>query len=151
MNSAYIVGLQPFYNEENPYFQQAYMEYTTLKNSLDDDAICSFIEDICNLKALGCIGAEDMLKCIHKFSNKSERKYAFKRYERWKKSQTYTHITINDNGDTEEKQCSKYVAHYEYKHDPEARIRYIERVSIIPSVPESVRFDGRTTDENVEK
>lgn len=151
VNSAFIVGLQPFYDEENPYYQQAYMEYTALKDNMDDDAMMSFIEDICNLRAHGCVDAEDMLKCIHQFSNKAERKYAFKRYERWKKSQTYAHITINELGDQTEQPCSKYVAHHEYKNNPEARIRYIERVSIISRVPESVKLDNEPIEENNKK
>jgi len=148
-NSAFIVGLQPFYDENNPYFQQAYMEYITLKNNLDNEILNSFIEDLCNLKAIGCVGAEEMLRCIHQYSNKAERKYAFKRYERWKNSQTYIHTTINDNGESEEQPCSKYVAHYEYKNNEDARIRYIERVSIIKGIPESIRLDSNSTKENV--
>lgn len=62
------------------------MEYTTLKNNIDEEVINRFIEDICNLRALGCINAEDMLKCIHRFSTKGDRKAAFTRYERWRNS-----------------------------------------------------------------
>ena len=150
-NAAFIVGLQPFYDENNPYFQQAYMEYNTLKDSQDEEAVQSFIEGLCNLKALGCVNAEDMLKCIHQFSNKAERKYAFKRYDRWKNSQVYTHITINDDDERIEQPCTRYVAHYEYKNNQEARIRYIERVSIISKVPESVKIDGRIAEEDIKE
>lgn len=136
-NSAYIVGLEPFYDTENPYYQQAYMEYTTLKNSLDEDAINSFVENICYLKVRGCVDAEDMLSCIHQFSCKQERRFAFRRYERWRKSQTYTHVTLNETGDETEEQCTRYVAHYEHGQDPQKRIRYIERVSILPRIPKS--------------
>ena len=146
MNSAYIVGLEPFYDTENPYYQQAYMEYTTLKNSLDDEAINSFIENICNLRVLGCINAEDMLNCIHMFNSKGERKYAFKRYYKWRKSQVYTHMTLNDVGDEIEEQCTRYVAHYEHGLDPQKRIRYIERVSIIPGVQKGLEDTSRTTE-----
>lgn len=148
MNSAYLVGLEPFYDTENVYYQQAYMEYSTLKESLDDDSINSFIEDICNLRALGCVNAEDMLKCIHRFSNKVERRYAFRRYDKWKRSQTYIHMTINETGDEIEQPCTQYVAHYERKTNPKARIRYIERVSIVSRISEDVRSDSKTVDQN---
>lgn len=144
INSAYIVGLEPFYDIENPYYQQAYMEYNTLKKSLDEDAINSFVENICYLRIRGCVDARDMLDCIHQFSYKQERRFAFRRYERWRKSQTYTHITLDDVGEETEEQCTRYVAHYEHGKDPQKRIRYIERVSIIPRIQESCNDSDRT-------
>lgn len=137
VNSAYIVGLEPFYNTENPHYQQAYIEYKKLKNNLDDDTINGFIEGICNLRALGCVDAEDMLKCIHQFSSKMDRKTAFARYEKWKNSQTYTHTILNDEGDEVEQECTKYVAHYEHRKAPQKRIRYTEGVSSFPGIQES--------------
>ena len=136
MNSAYIVGLQPFYDIENPYYQQAYMEYMTLKNSLDEDAINSFIENLCYLRVHGCVDAKDMLNCIHQFSYRSERRAAFKRYEKWKRSQVYTHIVLDNDGNAVEEPCTQYVAHYEHCKNPKARIRYIERVSIYQKIQE---------------
>lgn len=122
------------------------MEYTTLKNTLDEEAVNSFVEDICSLRARGCVDAEDMLNCIHQFNSKGERKFAFRQYERWRKSQIYTHITLNDTGDEVEEQCTKYVAHYEHSKDPQKRIRYIERVSIIPRIQEGCNdSDGTRT------
>ena len=78
-----------------------------------------------------------MLECIHQFSYKSERKFAFRRYEKWRKSQVYTHLKLNDVGDETEEQCTRYIAHYEHNKDPQNRIRYIERVSILPRVQKS--------------
>lgn len=54
-----------------------------------------------------------MLKCIHQFSNKYERKIAFNAYYNWKKQQAYSHITLNENGDPQETKCTKYVKHAE--------------------------------------
>lgn len=85
-----------------------------------------------------------MLECIHQFSYKSERKLAFRRYEKWRKSQVYTHLRLNDVGDEIEEQCTRYVAHYEHGKDPQKRIRYIERVSIIPRIQESCDDSDRT-------
>lgn len=147
MNSAYIVGLEPFYDIENPYYQQAYMEYTALKNSLDEDAVNSFVENICYLRIRGCVDAEDMLSCIHQFSYRSERRAAFKRYERWKKSQVYTHIVLNNDGDGVEEQCTQYVAHHEHCKNPKAKIRYIERVSIFQKAQDFNETDDKQTTE----
>ena len=54
-----------------------------------------------------------MLKCIHQFSSKHERKIAFSKYNNWLKEQTYSHITINENGDPQETPCTRYVKHAE--------------------------------------
>jgi hypothetical protein len=73
----------------------------------------SFIDDICCLKACGSVDAEQMLKCIHQYSTKYERKMAFSAYKNWKKEQVYTHIIINENGDPQETECTRYVKHAE--------------------------------------
>jgi hypothetical protein len=54
-----------------------------------------------------------MLKCIHQFSSKHERKTAFNAYRKWKNNQTYTHTTIDEDGNPEERQCTRYIAHSE--------------------------------------
>lgn len=145
MNAAYIVDLQPFYDEENPFFQQAYMEYKAIKDKFGEDAVVSFVDDICKLKALGSIDGHQMLHCIHQFSSKSERKSAIRRFDRWRSNQKYSQLTINEDGTTEEQQCSRYIAHYNHAKDPTARIRYTERVSIITHVQKSTRVDEGTT------
>lgn len=148
MNAAYTVDLQPFYDENNPYYQQAYMEYDALKNKFGEDAVVNFIDDICKLKALGAIDGKQMLQCIHQYSSKSERKSAFRRYDRWRNSQKYSHLTINEDEQPVEEPCSKYVAHYEYKNDPKARIRYFERVSLVPSIHKSCKRAKGAIEEN---
>ena len=113
INSAFILDLQPEYDEQNCYFRQALVEYELIKNKYGEEGVESFIDDICSIRACGCVDAERMLKCIHQYSNKKERKEAFSIYYNWKNNQVYTHITINEDGDPQEKECSKYVYHAE--------------------------------------
>ena len=113
INSAYILDLEPDFNKDNRYFKQAVVEYNIIKEKFGDDGIESFIDDICSIRACGCVDAERMLKCIHQYSSKKERKEAFSTYYDWKNNQQYTHIIINDDGDPQRKECSKYVYHAE--------------------------------------
>lgn len=112
-NSAFIVGLQPEYDEDSPYFKQAKTEYDIIKQKFGENGICGFIDGICSIRACGTVDAERMLRCIHQFSTKKERKRALNQYNTWKNNQNYTHITINENGYPQETQCSKYVYHAE--------------------------------------
>ena len=113
MNSLFILDLQPVYNEEDPYFQQALVEYNIIKDKFGEDGVESFIDDICCIKACGSVNAEQMLKCIHQYSSKKERKQAFEQYYNWKNGLVYTRTTINENGKSIEQQCTKYVYHVE--------------------------------------
>lgn len=148
INSAYIVGLEPLYDAENPYFQQAYMEYATMKQNLEEGAINSFVDNICNLRALGCVNAEDMLRCIHQFDNKADRKVAFDTYNKWRSSQTYTHTVLDDMGDEKEEPCTRYVAHYEYTKYPQKRIRYTEEVDTVGGLQKSAADSKRVAAKN---
>lgn len=113
INSLYLFDTWPIYDKENKYIQQAYQEYQLIKNKFGDEGLETFIDDICNIKACGTANAEQMLKCIHQYSSKRDRKAAFDAYNKWKKSRTYTHMTINDDGDPQRIECSQYVAHAE--------------------------------------
>ena len=113
INSAFIVDLEPEYDPDNQYIAQATQEFQVIQDKYDDEAAMSFIDDICSIKACGSVDAEQMLKCIHQFSNKHERKMAFNAYRDWKKQQFYSHITLNENGDPQETECTKYVKHAE--------------------------------------
>ena len=113
VNSAFILDLEPEYDENNPYIAQAQEEYQLLADKYDDEAALSFIDEICCIKACGCVDAEVMLKCIHQFSTKYERKQAFAAYKKWKKEQYYSHITFNENGDPQETPCTRYFYHAE--------------------------------------
>lgn len=113
INSAYIVDLEPEYDQENQYIIQAVQEFQAIQDKYDDEAAMSFIDDICSIKACGSVDAEQMLKCIHQYSTKYERKMALNQYKDWLKKQKYTHITLNENGDPQETECSRYVKHAE--------------------------------------
>lgn len=113
INSAFILDLEPEYDIENQYLSQAIAEFDVIKNKYDDEAAMSFIDDICSIKACGSVDAEQMLKCIHRFSNKHERKMAFNAYNEWLKNQNYFHITINEDGNPQQTKCTRYFKHAE--------------------------------------
>lgn len=73
VNSAFILNLRPVFDEENEYFIQAKEDYYRLKDKFLDEGIEDIVGHICNLDALGCINAEQMLKCIHQYSSRRER------------------------------------------------------------------------------
>ena len=77
-----------------------------LEDKYEEDGALSFIDDICSLKACGAVDAEQMLKCIHQYSTKYERKMAFNAYRNWKKEQVYTHITLNEDGNPQRTECT---------------------------------------------
>lgn len=113
VNSLYIIDLEPVYDTENKYFKQAKSEYDMIKRKFGEDGVESFIEDVCSIRACGCVDAERMLKCIHQYSSKKQRKESFGVYYKWKEDQLYTHETINEKGDYEQTECTKYVYHHE--------------------------------------
>ena len=76
INSAYIVDREPFYEENNEYYKKSIEEYNKLKDKFDEEGANSFIQNICNLSAMGCIDAELMLRHIHQYSSKETRKKA---------------------------------------------------------------------------
>lgn len=113
INSLFILDLEPIYDENNEYFKQSKTEYEIIRDKFGDDGVESFIDDICCIKACGTVDAKLMLKKIHQYSNKTERKQAFQTYNNWKNSQKYTHLTINEKGEAIETRCSSYVYHVE--------------------------------------
>ena len=74
MNSLFILNQEPIYDENNLYLRQAQEEYEMIRDKFGDEGVESFIEDICSIKACGSVDAERMLKCIHQYSSKKERK-----------------------------------------------------------------------------
>lgn len=74
MNSHFILGIDPEFDCENEYFRQASAEYTIIRDRFGDEGVNTFIDDICCIKACGMVDAERMLKCIHQYSAKYERK-----------------------------------------------------------------------------
>ena len=113
MNACFIANTSPFYDENNPYFKQSLHEYTTLKNKFGDEGISSFINNICNLKACGCVSGEMMIRCIHQYSPRKRYEKALSIYQEWKNNLTYKHIIKNEDGKSIIANCSKEIAHIE--------------------------------------
>ena len=113
INSAFILNLEPNYDPQNRFFQQAMAEYSIIKEKYGEEGVETFIDDVCCIKACGCVDATRMLNCIHQYSGKHERKQAFNTYNNWKKYQIFYHLTTNENGDKEQTECTKYVYHAE--------------------------------------
>ena len=113
INAAFILNLEPEYDETNPYFVQAWTECSAIKDKYDDEGLQTFIDEICAIRACGSVDAERMLTRIHQFSDKKTRKQAFGKYREWKNKQYYSHITINENGELQETKCTRYVSHVE--------------------------------------
>ena len=134
INSAYIIDLEPEYDPDNQYIAQAMAEYQTIQEKFDGEGAMSFIDDICSIKACGSVDAEAMLKCIHRFSNKYERKQALNAYYNWKKQQVYSHITLNENGDPQETPCTRYVKHFETSLK---RRKLLESLSYVREITEN--------------
>lgn len=113
INSLYIIDMEPIYDEENPYFQQAWQEYQIIRDKFGEDGVESFIEDICSIRACGSVDAERMLKCIHQYSSRMERRQAFNTYYTWAENQTYKHEIKDEDGNPKETSCTKYFKHAE--------------------------------------
>ena len=113
VNSAYILNLEPIYDENNKYFLEAYQQYMLIKDQYAEDGALSFINDICFIRACGMVDAERMLQCIHMFSTKQERKQAFKEYRQWKQNNKQTHQILDEDGNPIEVECTTYVKHAE--------------------------------------
>lgn len=113
INSAFILDLEPIYDTDNPYLLQAYAEYNAIKDQYTEDAVLSFINDICFIRACGMVDAERMLQCIHMFSTKIERKQAFQEYRQWKKNKKHKHQVLDENGNPQETDCTTYFKHAE--------------------------------------
>jgi hypothetical protein len=105
---------QPFYSIEDEYYIQAFDEITMMYDKVGLDGVKSFVDNICNLKVMGCIDAKLMLKQVHQFSSSIERNTAFKDYQRWLNTQHYSHLQLNDKGDLERVECTRYIAHENY-------------------------------------
>lgn len=112
-NSAYIVDKQPFYDEQNQYIIQATNECRDIIEYSGEEGVNSFLERICNLSALGCIDAVQMLQCINYYRDRKERKQALKTYNNWNNNKKYYHTVRDDDGELHREQCSEYVARAE--------------------------------------
>lgn len=124
INAAFIVDREPWFDQENPYFKEAIQTYRLLKDKVGEEGVASFIEDICCLRVTGCVDAIRMLKLIHFYSDKKERKQAFKNYYDWQNSQIYTHLTKDEHGNFQRTQCSRAIARVEQGTDTQPKVEY---------------------------
>ena len=113
VNSAYIAGTQPFYDEQDEYYQQAKFELERIADVFDEDGVMGFVNDIGMLQAGGMCDGERLLKYIHQYSDRRERKAAIKKYNEYMDNLTYTTTSIDEDGNPQETKCTKYVAHIE--------------------------------------
>lgn len=73
----------------------------------------SFVNDIGMLQAGGMCDGERLLKYIHQYSDRKERKNAIKTYNDYLDNITYKTTSIDEDGNPQEIECTKYVAHVE--------------------------------------
>lgn len=115
INVTRLVGYEPVYNKESKYYIQAYQELDQIRNNAGLEALSTFIRDLCNVFALGCINGEQMLKCILCYDNSKVRKKAINKYKQHMKDIQHTHVVKNDDGDDISEPCSKYVHHVDQR------------------------------------
>lgn len=111
MNIAYIIQQQPVYNPDNQWFKKSLEEYSLLKQKYGIDGVSSFLKNICNLGVAGAVNATQMMKYIHRYDSVEERNKAFRLYKINRIKKKYTHLTRNNDGETVEEECTKYIAH----------------------------------------
>jgi hypothetical protein len=78
INSAFLTNNEPFYDLDNPYYKYAEEECNMIQNKYGLEGLQSYVNNLCNISALGCVDAKDILKCIHKYSTSYDRKDAMK-------------------------------------------------------------------------
>lgn len=101
------------YDPENQCFKQSLEEYTLIKNKFGEEGVASFIDDVCSIKACGCVSGERMLQCIHQYSTRKQKQVAFDKYQDWKNNLTYKHVIKDEDGKSIVANCSKEIAHIE--------------------------------------
>lgn len=115
INCTKIVNSEPVYDVQNKYYVQAYQELTQIRNKVGLQALATFIRDLCNVFALGCINGEQMLKCILCYDSSKLRRKAINKYKQHMKDIQYNHIVKNDDGENISESCSKYVYHVDQR------------------------------------
>lgn len=113
VNCAFIAGTQPFYDEDDEYYKQSQFELQKIQDQYNVDGVMSFVNDIGMLQAGGMCDGERLLKYIHQYSTKHDKKAAIKKYNQYMNSLEYTTTTINEDGNPQETKCTRYVAHIE--------------------------------------
>lgn len=114
MNICFIANTTPFYNENNQYFQQSMQEYLMIKDKFGENGVESFVDNICNLKACGCVNGQRMLRCIHQYSTKKRYEKALNTYNEWVENLQYERIIKDEEGKSIIANCGKEIAHIEH-------------------------------------
>lgn len=127
INVAYICNNKPFYNEEDQYYQQSVKEITMIINKAGIQEALEFVNALCNVKAMGVIDANLMLKQIHQFSTQIDRSTAFKDYTRWLSTQRYSYLGTNEHGDIVRMPCTRYLAHSYIDTERNPQVDYIKQ------------------------
>ena len=109
MNMAYIAQVLPEVDLNNKYVKQSSSEYFLLKDTFGEDGAQSFINSLGEIQSSGMADGERLLRQIHQYSTRDQRGCALAKYRNFLRSKTYTHTTINENGDPQETECKKYV------------------------------------------
>ena len=110
MHISFIVNQLPQFDKEDQYFQQSLNEYRMLTDKYGNDGAMSFINNLCNLGVAGSVNGLQMLKYIHRYTDKYNKYKAFKEYGQYIKNQKYTFQSRNDDGELETRSCTKYIA-----------------------------------------
>lgn len=113
MNVTRVVGYDPVFDKESKYYVQAYQELDQIRNKLGFEAISTFVRDLCNVFALGCINGEQMLKCILCYDSSKLRRKALNKYKTHMKNINYLRIIKDDDSNNIQQKCTKYVYHAE--------------------------------------
>ena len=113
MNVTRVVGYDPVFDKESKHYVQAYQELDQIRNKLGFEAISTFVRDLCNVFALGCINGEQMLKCILCYDSSKLRRKALNKYKTHMKNISYLHTVKDDDSNNIQQKCTKYVYHVE--------------------------------------
>ena len=117
MNIASIAGNILQIDVSNQYYKEALDTYLILRDKYGEDGVQTFIDKICAIGVCGMVDGERMLKCIHQYDDKSEKKAAYKRYQDWLDNKHYKTTIIDDDGDPQEIECSAEIWHYTQKNN----------------------------------
>ena len=114
INAAYISGGSPVYDENNQYFKQALDELCSIQEKTGRTGMISFLQNICNIFARGCINGSQLLECIIYYKTKREKKEARNKYNEHMSNIRYDLQYVED-GELVTTNCSKYVKHMSIK------------------------------------
>lgn len=114
VNAAYLGGNSPVYDEDNIYYKQALDELRKVQQKTGRSGLITFLQNICNVFARGCVNGEQMLDCILYYKTKREKRDAKAKYNEYMNNRLYELKQIVD-GESQTTTCNKYVKHTSIK------------------------------------